>query len=287
MKFISFGKINRKFLIPIIGGILALVFIFLIRNNHKLEILSKNAFIMNVYNNLGMIFAIIPYIILKKRTRKINVNPNELKEKSKLNIELIHSNIFGEININKYIYIFISTIFDFFQVLLNNVFCANCVYNLWIFDIVFISLFSYFLLKTKLYNHQYFSIIIIIILGLVLNIFEYLKLNNVEDKIDIFEISMKFLTEICMSLSTVIFKLSIEKYYANPYEICIWAGSIELFLNIIIILIMNLSRLTFAGSHYPEDFLNYFDNYDLNDFFLFFLKIVYGCFYNVVFFFNM
>ena len=76
----------------------------------------------------------------------------------------------------------------------------NCIYNLWIFDIIFMSLFSFLLLKTKLYKHQYVSMITIICLGLLLNVVEYFKHNDVENELNFFEIFMKFLSEICLSL---------------------------------------------------------------------------------------
>ena len=93
---------------------------------------------------------------------------------------------------SKYKLIILSAIFDFLQTLLVYIFCMNCIYNLWIFDILFISLFSYWLLRTKLYKHQYFSMIIILILGLVLNIVEYYK-SETNNEFDFIEILMKFL----------------------------------------------------------------------------------------------
>ena len=58
------------------------------------------------------------------------------------------------------------------------------------------SLFSCSILKMQLYRHQYISIIIIIICGIIMNILEYYKQVDVKDKLDFFGISMSFLSEI-------------------------------------------------------------------------------------------
>ena len=43
--------------------------------------------------------------------------------------------------------------------------------NLWFFDIIFFSLFSYLLFGTKIYLHHYISIFFIILIGTMLDIF--------------------------------------------------------------------------------------------------------------------
>ena len=197
MRIITFGKINMKFLIPIIGGIIRLIYRFLVNINSKYEIILKNPFILSIYTSIGMVFAFIPYIILKYRSKKINSNIHE--NKSKLNIELVHYDIFKKTRLKKYKLILASSICDFSETLIIYTFCMKCIYNLWMFDILFMSVFSYFLLKTKLYKHQYLSMIIIIVLGLVLNVLEYFKSEN-NYEFNVLEILMKFLGEIFLSL---------------------------------------------------------------------------------------
>ena len=173
MKCINFGDVNKRLLIPIFGGIIRLIYIFLIHRNPKYEIATKNPFILNIYTSVGMIFSFIPYLILKYRSKTKSISSNASQIQSKLNIEFIHSDLYEEIEIDqskKYKLIICSSIFDFLQVLLLTIFCIYCNYNLWIFDILFMSLFSSLILKTKLYKHQYFSMIIIIFLGLLMNI---------------------------------------------------------------------------------------------------------------------
>ena len=278
MRIITFGKINLKFLIPIIGGIIRLIYRFLVNINSKYEIILKNPFILSIYTSIGMIFAFIPYIILKYRSKKINSNIQE--NKSKLNIELVHYDIFKKTRLKKYKLILASSICDFSETLIIYTFCMKCIYNLWMFDILFMSVFSYFLLKTKLYKHQYLSMIIIIVLGLVLNVLEYFKSEN-NYEFNVLEILMKFLGEIFLSLCIVIIKYNMEKNYCNPYEICIWDGLFGVILHIISLLIINKLELTIADVNYPDNFWELINNYDINDFLICLLVIIVGASYNI------
>ena len=73
----------------------------------------------------------------------------------------------------KYAYIFLTSLINFCEKI---VFYNNGDYNnkkfcsFWIIDVIIICVFSYFILNKKLLRHQYFSIIIITILGIILNI---------------------------------------------------------------------------------------------------------------------
>ena len=166
MRIISLGRVNIKFLIPILGGVFRLIYKYIIVLNDKYEALTINPFLLSIYTYIGMILAFIPYLILKYRSKKKSIiYPNDLSTKSKLNFELVYYDIFKQTRFNKYKLIVLSSFFDSIGTIIVCVFTMNCSYNVWIFDILFMSIFSYYLLKTKLYKHQYLSIIIIILLG--------------------------------------------------------------------------------------------------------------------------
>jgi hypothetical protein len=126
--------------------------------------------------------------------------------------------------------------------------------------------------------------IIIITLGFGLNVIEYFKLDETEKGLDPLEISMKFVSEICLSLSLVIIKYNMEKNYCNPYEVSIWEGVIGLFLNIICLVAFNLSGSTINGTKYPDNIKEYFDDFDYNDFIVCFAIIIVHFFYNIFLF---
>ena len=190
MKFMKFGKTNKKFLIPILGGVIGLIYRFMIPKIPKYGIIAKNPFIFNIYVSIGMILAFIPYLIIKYNSK---LSPlSEAKMESKINSDIIRNNKLLNNTLLKTKLILYSTIFDYMQCLLNTLFCYYCIYNLWIFDILLMSLFSYIILKTKLYKHQYFSMIIILIFGFILNIIEYYKLDDKDKQLNFFEIFMNF-----------------------------------------------------------------------------------------------
>ena len=274
MKCINFGKFDKKLLIPVVGGLIRLGYKYIVKSNSKYKILTENPFLYNIYANIGMILAFIPYLIIKCRTKNSSDSSNKSINRSKLLIKLrVDENIFKKKKCSRIRFIFYSTIFDFSQCLLYSYFALNNSFNLWNFDIILFSIFSYLILKTKIYRHQYISIIIIIILGFGINITEYFK-KNTENNSDAFEIAMIFVSEICFSLTMVISKYNMEKNYCSPYEICIWEGVIEIILNIICIVSFNLSGLTIDGIQYPDNIIEYFGNFYYNDFIILFLSII-------------
>ena len=77
-----------------------------------------------------MFFAFIPYLIVKCRSKKlsnnIDLNKSIEQQKSKLNIELIYEEDNPEnMTSKKYRYILLSSLFDYFQILLLHIFYYN------------------------------------------------------------------------------------------------------------------------------------------------------------------
>ena len=283
MKIIGFGQVNSKLFFPILGGIIRLILRFLLDLNPKYEIAKNNLFIMSIYTSIGMILSFIPYLILKYRSKKLNDNLNKLQiqSKSKLNINFEHFNIFKETRCSRYKLNTLSAICDFTYSFLVEVFCGGCIYNLWIFDILFLNCFSYIILNTKLYKHHYISMIAIIIFGFLLNIIEYFKLGDKEDKIVPFEIFAKFASKLVGSFNMVIVKYNMEKNFSNSYEICLWNGAITLILFVICLIIVNKYELTIKGIQYPDNIRELIDNFDYNDLFVCLLVIFINCIYNI------
>ena len=136
------------------------------------------------------------------------------------------------------------------------------------------------MLKTKLYRHQYISMITIIILGIFININEAFK-TDTKNTSGAFEITMIFVSEICFSLTIVISKYNMEKNYCSPYQICIGEGIIEFILNLILLVSFNLSDKTYEGIIYPGKILEYFNNFDYNDFIVCITIIIALFFFNI------
>ena len=229
MALINCGNSDKMIIVPIFGGIVRLVYLFLYDINPKEEILNENPLIRGIYIALGMILSFLLYIIQRIRTnksinRKDDINSELIKGKgTKRSFKLLHYDIYAKQRKNKYKLIFLSSIFDFLQTITVS-FSYKCVYNLWVFNIIIMPFFSFLILKNKIYIHHYLSIIMIIILGFSLNIIEYFKKDDNEDKIDFYEIFWKFISEISFCISLIIIKYNMEKNFCSVYEVCIWNG---------------------------------------------------------------
>ena len=130
--------------------------------------------------------------------------------------------------------------------------------NLWIFDILFFSLFSYFILKTKLYIHQYISLLGIIILGVILNVI------NLYDKNPTFKsIILVFSSEIIYTFNIVLNKFEMDKFFCTPFEISFYEGLFVLILNLILLFSID-----------KNNFFIYYDSLDSKEIWIFILSMI-------------
>ena len=58
MRFINFGHLDIKFLIPITGGIVRLIYKYVIVLNDKYEALECNPLLISIYAYIGMILSV-------------------------------------------------------------------------------------------------------------------------------------------------------------------------------------------------------------------------------------
>jgi hypothetical protein len=168
----------------------------------------------NLYSAITKLLSFIPFIILKIRSKKpnikssVDIHPN--------GIEYIYIDTKKEMIRYKYLYILLSSLLDFFSVIIQAK-TAGLKVNSWIYDIIFYSIFYYLIFKIKLYKHHYLCIIIIIIVGLILDLsIGYLQ-NDIKNNLVLF--LLRLLREILYSLQGVIDKYIMEKKFCSVYEL--------------------------------------------------------------------
>ena len=172
----------------------------------------------------------------------------------------------------------LSSVLDFIQTLLLNELSKNVGLNIWIFDIIFIYLFYYLILKFRIYKHQYISLIIIIFIGIILNIIGIIHNNYSYKKYHC--IIIRFICEIIFSLRIVINKYTMDKKFVSPYELCFFQGIMTLGLLLIFspfAIFLNLSN----------DFKNYFNEFKdkkLKESFIFLFVLIIQFIYNLCIF---
>ena len=264
MKFISIGTIDIKFLIPVVGGLVGLIYRIFIVKSPKLGIIKQNPFLRSMYVTFGMILALIPLLIIKYKS-KVG-NDGQIIKSEYLKQLKDSKDAIKKTKCKKFRFILYSTIFDFLQTLLAILFILNIVYNLWIFDIIIMSLFSFLILKTKYYKHQFISMFIIVVLGFGLNIIKYFQLDDIEDKLNAFDIFIHLISEIIYCLVLVIRKYNMEINYCNPYELCFLEGVLLIIFYSICLGIFCRYELSVYGIPHPDNLIQYFDEYDYNDF---------------------
>ena len=100
MAFISLGKIDKN-LIPLIIGCI-ICFLDILLEQYDEALLFKNTILTNLFISFSRLFSLIPFLILKKRSKKIQTE--EIEKTNNFVIEYIYTNIDENVQ-DKYKYI--------------------------------------------------------------------------------------------------------------------------------------------------------------------------------------
>ena len=254
---LSIGEINKNIFIPILGGIIRFFLGLYLRNLN----ISKFPIVLCMGSSIGMSLAFILQIIYKYRTKASKINKNNIiieQNKPKLSEKLK--------------FYLLNAILDFIETFIEYKFCMNIKANAWIFDILFFSLFSYFILDIKIYIHHYISIIVIILIGIILDI-----IGGVYNKDEILFFILKFIKEILVPLNCTFAKYAMQTKFCSPYEMCFTAGIFDLFLYSILLILSNYIP-------FFDKFSMNLDKLKLNDLFTFILFVFIKLIYNLCIF---
>ena len=282
---ISFGEINKNILYPIFGGLSKLIAeLILYESNAQI---NKHPIILGLATGLGMFLSLIPYFILKKRSKSKNKNKNKIIGKKSLiynDPDYVYNKKKRYI---KYSLILLSSVLDYFQKILSFLFTGNVNNNIWIFNILFLSLFSYLILKEKLYSYHYLSLIIIIVLGIIINI---INLYDVKLKDIKYELLSIFI-EIIYSLVAVINKYVMEVSITSPYELSFYEGSFSLVINIILLIICTKyeveikfipnEKIIYKDKKYLDNFFAYYNKLNVSECIIFFIFVLSRLLFNL------
>jgi hypothetical protein len=233
---------------------------------------------MGIATSLGMCLSLFPLIFLKIRTKRRH--KNNLIEKNLSDLDSQSSKDprkTTKIIASKILIIFFSAFLDFSQKFESFLSVSNIAYNFWIFDMVFLGIFSYFILKTKLYKHQYISLFILIILGIVQNIVQL-----IDDNDKFYNLFRTFLIEAIYSLIIVLNKYVMEYCYCLPYEVIFYQGLFSFIVNSVLLVIftdveMNkkkFQKIEYKGKMYLDNYHNYLDGIDSSKILVFILLMI-------------
>ena len=226
MAIIGLGKIDKS-LIPIIVGC---VFCFVNRiiNQYDGSLLLENKIIPNIFIAFSDLLTLIPYLILKKRSKQIK--DSDIQITKTYHLEYIYTNSDLENTQGKGRFILLSGVILFVEaIMFASTFKIKS--NSWYLYILITSAFYYIIFKIKLFKHHYLSIIIIILSGIIID----LVLGNLQNDFlnHFFLLLISILRIILLSFYYVIVKYTIEKKFVSVYEIIFFIGIINFVMFII------------------------------------------------------
>ena len=247
MAYISLGNIDKS-LIPIIIGCIV-CFLNRLLNQYDGTLLFKNLILTNIYISFSRFLAVIPYIILKRRSK--HIQNNDLKSTKSDFIEYIYiDNEKGIIKRKGRLILLSGVLYLIQQILFVATFSVKT--NSWIWIIIITSVFYYLIFKIKLYKHHYLSAILILLIGIIID----LILENFQKDImeNLLLLLVKFIREILFSLYNVLAKYVMEKKFVSVYEFSFFVGVTNL---IILGIIVVFDYYYFGIDNYKEYFNNF------------------------------
>ena len=285
MKYISFGIVNKKLLYILIGGIgklTASTILFLFKEDIKT---NKHSFILGINSGLGMMLAFIPDIILKYKSKKKNTSIIQEKlllvNDTSSEASKKETTFFTKTKL-KIIIILACSILDYIQKMLAFMYTKYFINNPWVFDIVFLTLFSYKILGLKLYSHQYLSSLIMIIFGITLN-----AIHAQYNVSLIYSLLLTAFDEMCYNLAIVLAKYGMDNLFITPYQITYFEGLFCFIVNILSIsistnvetvdapLVIRLMKsIIYQDKTYVDNFWAYMEEFKYMEIFYFFVQLL-------------
>ena len=251
--YISIGKTNKYIFLILIEILVNFASIFVEEQSKFFGEVKSHPIIYNISISFGYSLSFILFIIFRIRNKRKNNKTNQI---------LIKQNKINKISwLKKFLWNLLSSIIFFIALETTFLISDNNYLNIWTFYIIFLSLFSFWILKIKLYKHHYISIITISILGFLYNIiFGNYSIDNLKNNYISYIINIINLLLYCLVF--VLIKYYMLYKYMKSYEILFMQGLIILVLSIISLIIT-----TKIG--YIDNFWDYYENLDIIEIIIF------------------
>ena len=226
-KWINLGEMNKYLFFPFIGGFIKLLLEFVLDRVKK--DFTNHPIINGLNESLGMSLALVPFLIVKFRTRRLNKDFNALIANMDNTLVIEKKNEKRKILNEKHILLILSSFLVFLQKYIT--LCINHLYmtNLWFYDIVFFTIFSRIILGTKFYKHQFLSLILLTIASSIFFSF------SIED-FEFFDLTVVLYIELIFCVAHVILKYVIDYKFCTAYEVCTYEGILSILCYLIILL---------------------------------------------------
>ena len=290
---LSIGTVDKYMIFILIGGISQCICSFMLYIFRDTANYNNHSLIIGFNAALGMSFSFIPFLIVKinsykpkKKNKPVLVSVLSVKGPSNLramnDVEYLEKYNEKKIRTQKYLILFACAFLDFSQKSMTYIFNKYVINNIWIFNICFISLFEYCIIKRKLYKHQYFSGLIMIVLGIIATIIGLLGKDQI-----LIKLLLCLTIEIQYSFEIALAKYLMDYRECSPFEITFYEGFFSLIVNSILLAIFtnyplpdndkydDIFRITnHEGKKYLDHFYEAFKNMSVGEGLLFALSAV-------------
>ena len=254
MNLISLGKIDKKFLRYTLIYIIIMISLNVV--SHFLEegkALPENILLILIISHGTLIFFIIFELRLRKTISKeitIVEKPNEKSESKKIIKYIFNDKVKEKFSIKKFLIlllmIFLELIYDASLTFYGNInaeFSDLVLEEIYKFmDILCLLLLYRLMHKIMFYKHQYISLIIIILMGLIR--FFRIYINKFKEEMEDFLDYISFFFIIILPLIDSIKLFVLEKYmkYNNysPFFICFLIGVVYFIFSIILLIFFQI-----------------------------------------------
>ena len=214
---------------------------YIFKGTKSIDSISVPIFKLYVLN-IGDFLSIIPYLIIRKKTKSHNAEL--IKKKNNLLAKINYTDIFKKKKKQIILYIFIMCLFDFIAQISTPIFymiqgslkiqLKNSNLNIiLVFNVIFLFLLTKFILNIAFYSHHYFSFIMFIICLIVMAILDLIGIES-KDKIDfLLYMSIRIFSVLLYNIANNLVKIIFLKYYFSPYLLLLIKAIIHFFFLII------------------------------------------------------
>ena len=263
---ISLGEMNRYIALIFIGSIFCAIVTVITKSSINFNERNNHPIVLCIAYSLGLSLSFFLFIIHKIYTKR--------KKENKLERFSFNNQIIEHKKKEKYLWILLVSIIDFITFAMGSIFWLRATDNLvsWEFDILFLTIVSYYMLKEKLYRHHFFCMVIIVILGTVFDLINNIYDNNYKD--NYWKIIILFFVQISFDLTYILYRYMMIKKYVISFEIMFYQGIIELILSIVLLIIT-----TKIGQ--IDDFWDYYNNLNTEVILIFVSLVITEFLYNL------
>ena len=240
-KYCLFPKPHFNHFLFLFYFISAMVRQYIFKGTKSIDSISVPIFKLYVLN-IGDFLSIIPYLIIRKKTKSHNAEL--IKKKNNLLAKINYTDIFKKKKKQIILYIFIMCLFDFIAQISTPIFymiqgslkiqLKNSNLNIiLVFNVIFLFLLTKFILNITFYSHHYFSFIMFIICLIVMAILDLIGIES-KDKIDfLLYMSIRIFSALLYDIVNNLVKIIFLKYYFSPYLLLLVKAIIHFFFLII------------------------------------------------------